>query len=457
MTKTNWTLRAKHLSAVIIGTGMAVTPLLFPNWVGVIAEAYQAPPTELTNNGRSALDAVFATCPSNDNGNSNDPANQAFQRDCDLIAGGFLATDPDGAKHAMNQIAADQIAAQNTAALRHMRTLVAVLSGRLEKLRFASSNGMDGDDPLAFNMYRERGGAAGDLDFGRLGAFFNLKYRTGDEDASADQAGYDFNGWGFTGGVDYRFSDDFVAGASINYLDDNVDYDDNRGDMDATTWGVNAYGTYYMDNGLYVDGLIGYGPSDYDLRRIVSYDVNGTVSSQIAKSDPDSRMFNASIGAGYDFVDADTTITPLARLEYYSNRIDGFTESFTDISTIGGAMAQTIDSTTYKSLTSHLGVQISRAFSTSYGVILPQARLGWIHEFENDQQTITARFVNDINAGSNAFFVTTNNPDRDYFDLGVAISGQFSEGRSAFISYDTLLGFDNYTYHAFNVGVRLEF
>jgi outer membrane autotransporter protein len=78
-----------------------------------------------------------------------------------------------------------------------------------------------------------------------------------------------------------------------------------------------------------------------------------------------------------------------------------------------------------------------------------------VHEYLNDQQRIGTRFANDINA--TPFYVATNDPERDYFDLGVGVSAQFAQGRSGFISYTTLLGYQGVSYNAVNAGVRIEF
>ena len=121
----------------------------------------------------------------------------------------------------------------------------------------------------------------------------------------------------------------------------------------------------------------------------------------------------------------------------------------------GGGMAIGIDSTTYESLTSRLGVQMARSFSHAGGVVVPSARIDWVHELDNDQQRVDGRFLGDVTDGT-PFFVLTNNPDRNYFDLELSISGEFADGKSAFLSYSTLLGFEDVSYHAIKAGVRVE-
>jgi uncharacterized protein YhjY with autotransporter beta-barrel domain len=88
-------------------------------------------------------------------------------------------------------------------------------------------------------------------------------------------------------------------------------------------------------------------------------------------------------------------------------------------------------------------------------VLLPQVRIEWEHEFKNDSRFIAARFVNDPLQQSILF--ATDGPDRDYVNIGVALSATFRGGIAAFIDYETVLGLANVTGNAFTLGIRGEF
>jgi Autotransporter beta-domain len=51
---------------------------------------------------------------------------------------------------------------------------------------------------------------------------------------------------------------------------------------------------------------------------------------------------------------------------------------------------------TEKSLRSMTGVQASKAMGFSAGVFVAQLNVDWLHEFEDDQHLITARFAEDL-------------------------------------------------------------
>lgn len=424
--------------------------------------AGQTPPPEYdqalgatTVNGAVLGDALFVTCASDAN-RSGSLRNQAFQRDCDLVV---TQTSANEATQALSSLAADQINAQNSAASRAAGIGVAIVQSRLERLRLASTP-YSSETIEGLAGYRRPspwvgGAASSDVTFGRFGGFLQFDYGTGDEDETAFQPGYDLDRWAMLGGLDYRFADNLIGGLAIRYAESDVDYDDDRGDMSGDGWGVTAFGTYFLPNGLFVDGLIGYGGHDYTLKRRIDYTVSGQTADQIAKSDPESDLWNLHLGAGYTLSQGSWSITPALRLNYLENQVDDYRERMVGNTVTGRSMALAIDSNTYTSFTSNLGVQIANAISYKGGVIVPELRLSWIHEFENDQERVGATFVDDRN--QQPFFVLTNEPDHNYFDLGVAVSAQFARGRAAFLSYNTVLGYDDVAFHSFTGGVRLEF
>jgi outer membrane autotransporter protein len=206
---------------------------------------------------------------------------------------------------------------------------------------------------------------------------------------------------------------------------------------------------------VYLDGMLGYNSIDYDLDRRLVYSTGGTTVNQTASSSPDGDMFSASLGAGYTIAQGATSYIPSLRLDYVSSDVDGDNETMSSPGSPGGGMAVAIDDATYESFTSRLGLQVSQAISYAGGVVLPSIKLDWVHEFSNDQKKVDGRFLNDVN--NTPFFIFTNNPDRNYFDLQIAVSGQFAGGVSGFLSYNTLLGFDDLRYNAVNAGVRMEF
>jgi len=148
------------------------------------------------------------------------------------------------------------------------------------------------------------------------------------------------------------------------------------------------------------------------------------------------------------------TVTPFARLEYVRLNIDGYQEAINNTAN-GFGLALDFESQHVNSLISVLGGQASYAMSTGIGVLLPQVRVEWRHEFKNDARTITSRFVND--PANTPLALATDGPDRNFFNLGTSLSATFRGGVAAFVSYETVVGLAQVTSHSVVGGIRLEF
>ena len=102
-----------------------------------------------------------------------------------------------------------------------------------------------------------------------------------------------------------------------------------------------------------------------------------------------------------------------------------------------------------------LGGHFSYAISTSRAVLSPQLRFEWEHEFRDGSRDIDSRFVHDPT--STSFRIGTDDPDRDFFNLGIGISATFPGQKSGFLFYETKLGHDDIKHDSLTAGMRFEF
>jgi outer membrane autotransporter protein len=284
----------------------------------------------------------------------------------------------------------------------------------------------------------------------RFGVFANGQGSFGDQDATLQVLGFDFHTAGFTVGGDYRFTDRFLLGMAFGYVKTNAEFDSSAGNFSNKAYSLSAFGTYYILEKLYVDGIVTYGWDNYTTER----NVTGTGT---AKGSPSGTHLAPSLSAGYNFNLGALTFGPTGRLEYVRVDIDAYREhgaSPFDLS---------IRSQTIESLTTAFGGQATYAISTSVGVFLPLVRAEWVHEYEGNSRRVigsftttpatpTAPLVSDIVYG-----VQTGNPDRDYFRLGGGVSATFRAGISAFVYYEAILGRTKFTDNTFHAGARFEF
>ena len=283
---------------------------------------------------------------------------------------------------------------------------------------------------------------SGSSSFSKLGAYLNGAFNFGDRDNTSNRNGYDYNIFELIAGLDYRLTDYFIVGASFNYSYTDVDNKRSRGEITSNAFYGTVYGSTYW-NSLYVDGLVSLGGANYDISR----DVDGSVE----KGSPDGLLYRLGIAVGYDIDYNSLSLSPYGRLNYGQNNVNSYTER-----TVSGDPGLSLNyrKQEAKSFTSALGTQASYAWSTTWGVIFPQLLAEWIHEFENNPDTVVASF-NAANKPS--FSARPPSTDEDFFNLGGGIYTLFPRGFSIFVYYERTVGYDNLNPNYITGGVRKEF
>jgi outer membrane lipase/esterase len=363
---------------------------------------------------------------------------------------------------ALGRLSPEEITTQGTGAIETGSNQARAIGARLGQLRLGATgvslSGLrlyvDGQsvEPAQLLDTNHAGGASADRGVaGRLGVFVNGIYSFGDKDTTSKEQGFDFDTGGVIAGVDYRFTDDLVAGMALSFSSTDADIDFGLGDVDSRSYGVILYGTYHI-GGLYIDAHGSFNWNTYDTRRRIFY-ANpfepGGVTDRTAKGDTDGQQFTINLGVGYDFRVARFTLTPYARLEYLNLRIDDFRERGAD------GLDLEVRSQRVESLQSALGGRVAYAISTPVGVVVPQVHGEWRHEFQNDARNVTAKYAHD--PFNTSFAIPTDSPDRNYFALGAGAVAVFKGGLSGFLSYETILGLRDVSHHSFTGGVRVEF
>ncbi len=195
------------------------------------------------------------------------------------------------------------------------------------------------------------------------------------------------------------------------------------------------------------------GTQDYDIRRrifIPSRNPAIATINETASGSTDSSDLTLSLGAGYQWNTGPWNLEPHARLTYLDVDVDGYRESGAEAS----GLNLNVDGQDWTSFTSVVGARVSRSLSHSFGVVVPQARVAWVHEFENNAEEITATYIADPR--QNILRATSDEPDRDYFKLGLGLSVVLPGGAQLFVNYDTVLGLDGYSQYVVSLGGRIE-
>jgi len=382
-----------------------------------------------------------------------------------------LDLDEAALNAAFQQIAAEETVAPGTMVTEFSGIQAAAVLGRLGALQatgvgLADAGGQGRDDmPVllastndTLTMGLASGGSQFDGGWSRLGAFANATFGFGDRDATQRENGFDFDTVGLTAGADYRLSTELVLGGALGYTRLNADFQESAevagGKVEGDSWSLLGYALYNVGD-FYAHGLLGYSRTDFDIERRIDYEPGPNAGPQVegadrtARADPDGRQFQVSAGFGYELRRNAWSLSPGVRVEILRARIDGYRERGAE------GLDMAVQRQTVESATTALGAELAYTSGQPFGVLIPQARAEWVHEFSNHARRIETRYANDPEG--TVLAVRTDDPDRNYLRLGASVSAVFRGGTQAFIDYETLQLLNDVESHQFTAGIRLEF
>jgi outer membrane lipase/esterase len=311
----------------------------------------------------------------------------------------------------------------------------------------------------AERLAERRGGQGGSADQPGtgFGLFVNGDYQFLNKNTTQFETGFEQHTAGTTVGLDYSFRGRAVLGVALNYAHEFGDFAGVGGGFNNDAYGLTLYGTVVPLNNLFIDGFLGYTRKEYSVDRRTYFYIpelagppgNDRVALGRIDGDTHSDEFNIGTTVGYDFVIKNFTVGPRVGVNYLDRRIAGYQETgSTGLELIYGNQ-------NISSLTTSVGLAASMAFSTRFGVLVPQATAEYVHEFLNDQRTVGFTLVDTISRPR--FLFQTDVPDRNFFNLGLGAVFILPGGMSTFVNVRELVGYS--TRRATNVtaGLRVAF
>ncbi len=242
-----------------------------------------------------------------------------------------------------------------------------------------------------------------------------------DGDGNASEIDYSVGGTAF--GIEQNLDPNTLIGLMGGYARTSADTDSPRADADIDSLRIGAYG--HLTNGVtYTTGLVGYGYHDFETsRRIVFGGINRT-----AKGDYNGHEFNAYLEKGANLYMGGATVQPLMSLQYVLLNQEDFTE------TGAGAANLMVDPDTVNSLRFALGGRISGTLPVGvWGVVTPEFRARWVHEFLDTDQVVTNSFSGAPGAN---FAIQGVDLGRDYGVIGVGVSANITPTTLLTLDYD---------------------
>ena len=241
----------------------------------------------------------------------------------------------------------------------------------------------------------------------------------GDRDAESDIAGYQYNVYGMTGGIDKLVSDNTLVGLSVGGSWANVSYSQSGTSSDIDSMLCSLYGSYFVDD-WHVGLTAGYGHSWYDSQRGIHF-----IGSQ-AKSDHQGNVYSAAVELGNNFGGKSMLLEPVVGLGYTLVQESGYTEKG------AGALNLKVDSDTADGLYSKLGIRAAKEFRPEQNQdmkLVPNVSMFWIHDFA-DRVKLDSSFV-----GGGSFTTEGREPVRDTFNLGAGLNIYLKNNVRLFVDY----------------------
>ncbi|MDF0673343.1 MAG: autotransporter outer membrane beta-barrel domain-containing protein [Nitrospira sp.] len=292
-----------------------------------------------------------------------------------------------------------------------------------------------------------------------LGLFASGLVESLNRDITTFQDGYRSTIFGFTGGADYRFSKNLVAGLAFSYSNTDGNFS-SGGNFSTNSYGGLLFASYLPTDRTFMQVSGGYTRNNYLISRLAEAltgqppGAAGCCVPGFASSNSNGNVLTLGLLTGYDHPIGRFTIGPRLGVTYSNTHIGGYTENGNT------GIELKYNDQWINSLQSVLGVQGSAAFSTSFAVLVPQFNADYIHEFANNQRFINVQFAQDLRGTMGfpgtptKFTFQTDVPVRNYANLGTGLVMIFPNGWQTFVNFRAMVGNEQFNNYAGMFGLR---
>ena len=248
----------------------------------------------------------------------------------------------------------------------------------------------------------------------RWGLWINGMIGAGDAARHAGNAGFEFDNWSLTGGVDYRLTDTLFFGVASGFSRLSSEFGGGRDRLDANTRALHLYGGFSGLRGLSLDGSVSWVRSRFDLDRYLP----GPGSTDLLQLDslvqgsPDAVQRAAALGATWYLQSDIWTIAPMLQYQWIGTRVDAFEERGASIFRLAYSRQDLVT----RSLSGGLYGDVTLA--TGVGSFRPYGRALWYANSGSGARNLLAEFVE---GGAPMNAVVAAEPDRSYATLELGL------------------------------------
>lgn len=280
-----------------------------------------------------------------------------------------------------------------------------------------------GNDRERREKNRNQVTAGASADDGGWGFMIAPQYGKSDRPDSVLENGYKSDLAGLMVGVDHRYSDTFVLGATIGQTRDKATFLTGGGSLKTRNNLATLYGTWLPSDDIAVDGYLGYGKLNYDSQRHVAF---GTINGYATGATTGSQVL-AGTSATYLKELGRYNLAPFITLDYIKTKFKNYSEQGATTLEMHYGDRSTL------SLTSSVGSRVSTSYGRDWGSLEPMARFAFVHEFQNRFRQISNELISTPGTG---FLVETDSPDRNYLLLSLGISAAMNSGTQLYADFE---------------------
>jgi outer membrane autotransporter protein len=258
--------------------------------------------------------------------------------------------------------------------------------------------------------------------------------------------GYEYTSGGLAIGYDRQFDGvpGLRLGVSAALSSGQLKNNDGLTSVDIKTFGIGAYGSYQLSNGLFFDATVAYGLADND--STVRWALGGQKTGNF---DISSWQFGLRTGAALVYNNIQFIPSVGARFLFFENAAWSETLTGAPVGAVANSFAKTRDSQVDIPVSLKINTTIETSSSAS---VVPELRLGWTYAAKRPDNVLKVGFVG-TNDTANIYGVQAK---RSTFQVGAGIKVKTSSLVDIYANYD-LDTANGYKAHNVSLGLGFEF
>lgn len=196
-------------------------------------------------------------------------------------------------------------------------------------------------------------------------------------------SGYEYTLTGISAGVDKNIKENLLTGISFGISDMESDKKNSLNQGETNSMNLGAYAQWKIKT-IFLNAVIGYAKNSHEGKRYIQF----SEISRRADIEYDSDEYFISLGAGKSFKLKQFSLGFFDSITCTELQEDGYTETGAD------SLNLKISGRNTDSFKNDMGVRITLPWTYKNVLIMPEAEISWLHEFKNQERTLTAGFEN---------------------------------------------------------------